>query len=402
MNAGAAARRSGCCSPAPPTRWAPGRPVHGDRRRVKRAAVGGGALRTLHSGRWGAATTTRTGDGTCRSFRPGPRRRHRAPLASGAPMPSRSRTTRRVDGMRPVAGSPAQARVAPGEGADRPNYTELKGLMPGPLAPCARRPAAPTSTNAGRTARPRSSSSATDVPVAADSATSGPRGQRGGYLGARADAGRSDGVAVRRAHRRRAGRPPRRWGVCLGLGDPRRAPNGSRMRRRGVADRLPRRERDIATVVDARPDVFAHNLETVRRLHARIRPATSTTTDRSRRSASSRACERSRSRSRTSSSAWASGPRRCSTPCATSRGGLRHRHHRPVPAADAVPPSRRPLGHARGVRGHKADGEALGITHVEAGPLVRSSYHAGEQFRHALEAGRARVPASAGNGGAGL
>ena len=32
-------------------------------------------------------------------------------------------------------------------------------------------------------------------------------------------------------------------------------------------------ERDIATVVEAGPDVFAHNLETVRRLHARIRPA---------------------------------------------------------------------------------------------------------------------------------
>src|SRR5205814_6866752 len=32
-------------------------------------------------------------------------------------------------------------------------------------------------------------------------------------------------------------------------------------------------ERDIATVLDAEPDVFAHNLETVRRLHAKIRPA---------------------------------------------------------------------------------------------------------------------------------
>src|SRR5262249_60795552 len=30
---------------------------------------------------------------------------------------------------------------------------------------------------------------------------------------------------------------------------------------------------DIATVIAAEPDVFAHNLETVRRLHDRIRPA---------------------------------------------------------------------------------------------------------------------------------
>src|SRR5207248_3684060 len=32
-------------------------------------------------------------------------------------------------------------------------------------------------------------------------------------------------------------------------------------------------EPDIATVIEAGPDVFAHNLETVRRLHPRIRPA---------------------------------------------------------------------------------------------------------------------------------
>ena len=36
-------------------------------------------------------------------------------------------------------------------------------------------------------------------------------------------------------------------------------------------------ERDIATVLDAEPDVFAHNLETVRRLHGRIRPRSGTT-----------------------------------------------------------------------------------------------------------------------------
>src|SRR6185436_2797816 len=32
-------------------------------------------------------------------------------------------------------------------------------------------------------------------------------------------------------------------------------------------------ERDLATVLAAEPDVFAHNLETVRRLHPKIRPA---------------------------------------------------------------------------------------------------------------------------------
>ena len=33
---------------------------------------------------------------------------------------------------------------------------------------------------------------------------------------------------------------------------------------------------------------------------------------------------------------------------------------------------------------HKRAGEAMGIRHVEAGPLVRSSYHAGEQLRRAV------------------
>jgi lipoyl synthase len=36
---------------------------------------------------------------------------------------------------------------------------------------------------------------------------------------------------------------------------------------------------------------------------------------------------------------------------------------------------------------HKRAGEEMGITHVEAGPLVRSSYHAGKQLKRAVEAG---------------
>jgi lipoic acid synthetase len=37
---------------------------------------------------------------------------------------------------------------------------------------------------------------------------------------------------------------------------------------------------------------------------------------------------------------------------------------------------------------HASGGEAMGIPHVEAGPLVRSSYHAGRQLRRAVDAGR--------------
>ena len=36
---------------------------------------------------------------------------------------------------------------------------------------------------------------------------------------------------------------------------------------------------------------------------------------------------------------------------------------------------------------HKRIGEEMGISHVEAGPLVRSSYHAGKQLKRAVEAG---------------
>ena len=35
---------------------------------------------------------------------------------------------------------------------------------------------------------------------------------------------------------------------------------------------------------------------------------------------------------------------------------------------------------------HARVGEELGLAHVEAGPLVRSSYHAGKQLRRALDA----------------
>ena len=37
--------------------------------------------------------------------------------------------------------------------------------------------------------------------------------------------------------------------------------------------------------------------------------------------------------------------------------------------------------------GWKRLGEEMGIAHVEAGPLVRSSYHAGKQLKRAVEAG---------------
>ena len=150
-------------------------------------------------------------------------------------------------------------------------------------------------------------------------------------------------------------------------------------------------ERDIATVLDAEPDVFAHNLETVPRLHERIRPAFGY----------ERTLE-------------------------VLRFAVRHRPGQVSKSnlilgmgetPEEVPPAMRDLAeagvailtmgqylqptphhlpvdrwvHPDEFAAHARAGEAFGIAHVEAGPLVRSSYHAGRQLRRALEAD-ARVP----------
>ena len=44
----------------------------------------------------------------------------------------------------------------------------------------------------------------------------------------------------------------------------------------------------------------------------------------------------------------------------------------------------------------KRDGEALGIRHVESGPLVRSSYHAGEQLETLQRKDRDHTPGTTG------
>jgi lipoic acid synthetase len=146
-------------------------------------------------------------------------------------------------------------------------------------------------------------------------------------------------------------------------------------------------ERDLATVIESGPDVFAHNLETVRRLHGRIRPAFG--------------YERSLDVLRTAKSL---------RPVQVTKSNLiLGMGERP----DEIPDALRDIAHAgadivtigqylrptgfhlpvdRWVRPEefaewKRFGEReLGIAHVESGPLVRSSYHAGKQLRRALEA----------------
>jgi lipoic acid synthetase len=146
-------------------------------------------------------------------------------------------------------------------------------------------------------------------------------------------------------------------------------------------------ERDIATVLAAEPEVFAHNLETVRRLHDRIRPAFGY--DRSLEVL--RVAKRLRPGQVTKSNLiLGMGERPDEVP-----GAMRDlaeagcdvltigQYLRPTPYHLPVDRWVTPEEFAD----HAATGRALGFRHVEAGPLVRSSYHAGRQFRRAVAAG---------------
>jgi lipoic acid synthetase len=143
-------------------------------------------------------------------------------------------------------------------------------------------------------------------------------------------------------------------------------------------------ERDIATVIEAEPDVFAHNLETVRRLHDRIRPAFGY--DRSLEVL--RIAKRLRPEQITKSNLiLGMGERPEEVPAAMrdiagTGCDLLTMGQYLQPTAFHLPVDRwvapeEFAGYARfGM-------DELAFAHVEAGPLVRSSYHAGKQLRRA-------------------
>ncbi|HSJ51032.1 MAG TPA: lipoyl synthase [Actinomycetota bacterium] len=145
-------------------------------------------------------------------------------------------------------------------------------------------------------------------------------------------------------------------------------------------------ERDLATVIDAGPDVFAHNLETVRRLHERIRPAFGY--DRSldvlRRAKGLRDGQITKSNLILGMGERPEEiPRALEDIAATGAEIMTiGQYLQPTPFHLPVDRWVHPDEFAR----WKELGESLGIAHVEAGPLVRSSYHAGKQLRRALDA----------------
>jgi lipoic acid synthetase len=143
-------------------------------------------------------------------------------------------------------------------------------------------------------------------------------------------------------------------------------------------------ERAIATVVEARPDVFAHNLETVRRLHSRIRPGFGY--DRSLETL--RAAKRLRPAQVTKSNLILGMGERpdevegamrdiAATGCDLLTMG---QYLQPTPFHLPVDRWVTPKEFAH----HAEVGRSMGFAHVEAGPLVRSSYHAGRQLARAL------------------
>jgi lipoyl synthase len=143
-------------------------------------------------------------------------------------------------------------------------------------------------------------------------------------------------------------------------------------------------EGDIATVIEAEPDVFAHNLETVRRLHSRIRPAFGY--DRS--LDVLRVAKRLRGGQVTKSNLiLGMGERRDEVRGAMA--DIRDAGCAIMTMGQYLQPTKYHLPVDRWVTPdefgeHARYGmEELGFAHVEAGPLVRSSYHAGKQLQRA-------------------
>jgi lipoic acid synthetase len=134
----------------------------------------------------------------------------------------------------------------------------------------------------------------------------------------------------------------------------------------------------LATVMEAQPEILNHNTETVPRLYSRVRPRRATTARLS-------CC----------------GGRRNSTGTVTKSGlmvGLGETKHEMLmvfadladrgvevlTVGQYLRPSKKHLPLVRywspeEFEELRADGLALGFRHVEAGPLVRSSYHAERQ-----------------------
>jgi lipoyl synthase len=141
---------------------------------------------------------------------------------------------------------------------------------------------------------------------------------------------------------------------------------------------------EIATVIDAEPDVFAHNLETVRRLHGRIRPGF----DYDRTLETLRIAKELRPGQVTKSNLILGMGERPEEVAQALRD-LRAVGVDLMTIGQYLQPTTFHLPVDRWVTPdefaeHAATGKSMGFAHVEAGPLVRSSYRAGRQLAQAV------------------
>ena len=151
-------------------------------------------------------------------------------------------------------------------------------------------------------------------------------------------------------------------------------------------------ENALATVLAARPDVFDHNIETVRRLHARMRGAKASYDGALR--LLRRAKEVADYRVLTKSGIIV-GLGETNDEVVETMRDLRANGVDVVTIGQYLQPSSKhaPIDrwvHPDEFRRLREQGEALGFGSVFAGPLVRSSYRADEQ-KHAAATGRGAV-----------
>ncbi len=143
----------------------------------------------------------------------------------------------------------------------------------------------------------------------------------------------------------------------------------------------------LLTVVAARPDVLNHNIETVRRLYREVRPGA-----RYERSLELFARARRHAPGMLAKSGIMVGLGESREELVETMGDLRGAGVELLTLGQYLRPSPRHLPIARfyhpdEFRELAAFGEAMGFRHVEAGPLVRSSYHAKRQVETAGPAG---------------
>lgn len=142
----------------------------------------------------------------------------------------------------------------------------------------------------------------------------------------------------------------------------------------------------VGIVMDAEPDVFAHNLETVRRLHAKVRPGF-----RYDRSLDVLRMAKERAPHIPTKSNLIVGMGETFDEVADALRDLRQARVDLMtmgqylsPSVDHHLPVQRWV-HPDEFDAYRRLGGELGFAWVEAGPLVRSSYHAGTQYRAAAE-----------------